>query len=393
MTISGFIKEQLGPIVDEWVEFARTRVPLQHDFTREELADHARVLLLAIAADIEQAQGAQEKHDKAQGNDPENAPEVTRMARDHAAQRFVQGFSFDHLVSEFRALRASVIRRWTKQIDQARPDHLDDLTRFGEAMDQALSESASLYTRKVDDSRNLLLGVLGHDLRTPLGVVHMSASYLLRSDTLDGAQTKAAARILTSADRMSAMVKDILDFTQTAFGVTLPLSPAPADMGELAKTIVVETKTLVPECQVELFTQGELAGRWDGARIGQMLSNLLANAVQHGEKTEPVSVRVTGDGNHVSVEVRNKGAPIPQHAQKTLFLPLRQAPTAEGERRAGSSGLGLGLYITREIAVAHGGSIEVASNADRTTFTARLPRTPPPWKDRRSGASRGGKQS
>ena len=164
MSISGFIEDQIGSIVDEWVEFARTKVPLPQDFTREELADHAKVLLLAIAADIRQEQGAQEKHDKSQGNDPDNAPEVTRMARDHGAQRFDQGFSLDHLVSEFRALRASVIRRWTKQIDQPRRDHLDDLTRFGEAMDQALSESASLYARKVDDSRNLLLGVLGHDL-------------------------------------------------------------------------------------------------------------------------------------------------------------------------------------------------------------------------------------
>lgn len=98
---------------------------------------------------------------------------------------------------------------------------------------------------------------------------------------------------------------------------------------------------------------------------------------------------MTGDGSHVSVDVRNKGTPISQNAQKTLFLPLRQPPSAEGERRAGSSGLGPGLYITREIAVAHGGSIEVASNSEGTTFSARLPRVPPLSKDRRSGGSHG----
>jgi signal transduction histidine kinase len=240
MNISDFTEHQLGPIIDEWVQFARTRVPPSHEFTREELADHAKTLLLAITADIRQTQGAQARHEKSQGNIPSNAPEITRMARDHAVQRFDQGFSFDHLVSEFRALRASVIRRWTKQVQQPTHDDLDELTRFGEAMDQALSESASLYSQKVDDSRNLLLGVLGHDLRTPLSVVHMSAGYLLRTDKLDGAQTKAAARILTSSERMSVMVKDILDFTQTAFGVTLPISPSPADMGALARSIMAE---------------------------------------------------------------------------------------------------------------------------------------------------------
>lgn len=384
MNISEFTEQNLGPIVDEWVEFARTRVSPAQYFTREELADHARVLLLAIAADMRQTQGAQARHEKSQGDHPANAPEITRMAQDHASQRFEQGFSFDHLVSEFRALRASVIRRWIGLIEQPNHQHLEELTRFGEAMDQALSESASLYSKKVDDSRNLLLGVLGHDLRTPLGVVHMSASYLLRMDTLDGMQTKAAARILTSSERMSAMVKDILDFTQTAFGVTLPISPAPGDLGDLAKTIAGEVTTVFPECRIELALEGVLTGRWDAARIGQMLGNLLTNAVQHGDKSEPVTVRVIGNVEDVLVEVGNKGSPLTAEAERTLFLPLRQAPTAAGERRAGSSGLGLGLYIAREITAAHGGAIAATSDADGTTFSVRLPRTPPVSKDRRA---------
>lgn len=238
MNIADFTDQQLAPIVEEWVGFARTKVPTSHDFTDEELADHARVLLQAITADMREHQEALARHDKSQGNQPGNAPDITRIAREHATQRFEQGFTFDHLVSEFRALRASVIRRWVQQSEQPGRGELEELTRFGEAMDQALSESASLYAKKVEDSRNLLLGVLGHDLRTPLGVIQMSATYLLRTDALDGAQTKAVARILTSSERMTAMVKDILDFTQTAFGVTLPLSPSPADMGSITRAIV-----------------------------------------------------------------------------------------------------------------------------------------------------------
>ena len=205
MDIDKFIKEQVDAIVDEWVEFARDGLPASHGFTHEELADHARVLLIAISEDIRQMQGMQAKHEKSQGNRPDNAPAITRIARAHAVQRFDQGFSFDQLVSEFRALRASVIRRWTTQLGAASREDLDDLTRFGESMDQALSESTCLYSRKVDDSRNLLLGVLGHDLRTPLGAVHMSAHYLLRTDTLTGGQTKAVARILTADEKMTLL--------------------------------------------------------------------------------------------------------------------------------------------------------------------------------------------
>ena len=384
MQIGDFIEQQIRPIVEEWVEFAHTRLSPSHEFTREELADHARVLLLAIAADMKQTQGAQATRDKAQGNKPNNAPDITRIAESHAAQRFDQGFSLDDLISEFRALRASVIRGWTKQLQQPQPENLEQLTRFGESMDQALSASASLYSKKVDDSRNLLLGVLGHDLRTPLGVVHMSAHYLLRADTLTGAQMKAVARIVTAAERMRGMVKDILDFTQTAFGVALPITPAPADFGDITENIVAEVAALHPDSRIDLVREGVLTGRWDADRVGQMLANLVANAVQHGASGEPVVVTVDADADAVRVQVRNGGVPIPADARENLFSPLRQKPTTEQERSPGSSGLGLGLYITKEIALAHGGTVVATSNQEGTTFTVRLPRTPPLAADRRA---------
>lgn len=384
MDIGDFIEHHVEAIVDEWVKFAHTRLPPAHEFTREELADHAKLLLGTIAEDMKQAQGAQAKHDKSQGNQPENAPKLTRIAGNHAAQRFDQGFSVDDLLSEFRALRASVIRRWTKQVPNPSHEDLEDLTRFGESMDQALSASVTLYSKKVDDSRNLLLGVLGHDLRTPLGVVHMSAQYLLRADTLTGSQTKAVARVVTAADRMRAMVKDILDFTQTAFGVALPITTATADLQDITQNIVGEISSLHPDTRIELACSGDLVGRWDAARVSQMLANLLANAAQHGASNEPVRVMVEGTPDSVSVEVSNAGRPIPTEARENLFSPLRQKPTAEGERRPGSSGLGLGLYISREIAQAHGGTISVKSDAEATTFTVNLPRTPPLAADRRA---------
>lgn len=384
MNISDFIEQHVEPIVDEWVEFAQSRLSASHELTRAELADHARVLLLALAADMNQSQGAQAKHEKSQGNKPENAPRITRVAEGHAEQRFDQGFSLDDLLSEFRALRASVIRRWTKELPKPRVQDVADLIRFGESMDQALSASASLYSKKVDDSRNLLLGVLGHDLRTPLGVVQMSAQYLLRADTLTGAQTKAVARVMTAADRMKVMVNDILDFTQTAFGVALPITPGAADFGEITTSIVGEISALHPDTRIELSCAANLEGRWDAARVGQMLANLLANAAQHGAAGEPVIVVVDGDKDAVRLQVSNAGPPIAAETRENLFSPLRQKPAAEADRRAGSSGLGLGLYITKEIAVAHGGTVVVSSDHEGTFFTVRLPRTPPLAADRRA---------
>lgn len=374
MNISDFIEQQVDPIVVEWVEFARSRLPATQELSFEELADHAKVLLIAIAAEARTSQGAQRRHDKSQGNAPENAPDITRIAREHAKQRFQQGFSLDQLVAEYRALRASIIRRWTETLQEVSRESFEELARLGESMDQALTESASLYATKVDDSRNLLLGVLGHDLRTPLGVVHLTANYLLRADTLDGAQTKAVARILTSAQRMKDMVNEILDFTQTALGIPLPVSPAPAHLGEIAFDIAAEVGTLHPDSRFEVTCDGDLQGSWDGARIGQMLSNLLTNAVQHGDSGKPVIVRVTGEEDAVIVRVQNEGPRIPAEARGTLFKPLRQAADARKDRNAGSSGLGLGLYITKEIAAAHGGSIDVSSGDEGTTFCIRLPR-------------------
>jgi signal transduction histidine kinase len=386
MDISDFTEQQVDQIVAEWVAFARTGVPESQGLTTEELADHAKVLLLAIAADIRRAQGAQQTHEKSQGNATELAPEVTRIARDHAAQRFSQGFSLDHLLAEFRALRASVIRRWMKPADPVTRDGFDQLTRFGESMDQALTESVSLYSAKVQDARNLLLGVLGHDLRNPLGAVYMTAEFLLESGTVKGAQAEAVARILRSAERMRAMVNDLLDFTQTSLGVPMPVSPRPGDLGDLAADIVRELNAIHPDRTITVTREGDLTGSWDPERIGQMLSNLVGNALQHSDGGTPVSVDVAQDGAFGAVRVRNEGAPISEDARKTLFFPLRHVSGERIDKQAGSSGLGLGLYIAREIAVAHGGSIELTCEDGAITFCARLPREP--WSSARSPAHR-----
>jgi signal transduction histidine kinase len=377
MHISELIKQELISVVDEWVEMAPSKQPATYRLSNEELADHARVLLQAMAADVRTYQSTNAGHEKAEGNAPGNAPDITRIARDHAEQRFKQGFVLDDLLSEFRALRASITRRWAGQLEHTAGDAVNELSRFDEAMDQALAGSVSLYSTRVDDARNLLLGVIGHDLRTPLGVVSMTSDYLLKAGALGQGNSDALGRIFRAAERMKSIVDDILDFTRTALGVSLPVTLAPANMGDIVEQIASEVSAVYPGSQVEVSRDGELTGQWDAARVAQLLSNLIANAVQHGEDGKAVSVRVRGDRNEVVLRVHNDGPPIPEETMRTLFTPLRQTWSMEAEKHSGSSGLGLGLYIAREIAVAHGGSIDVSSDVRGTAFLVRLPTRPP----------------
>lgn len=375
MTLAELIARHVDDIVGEWEHFARTTIPPAFDLSPEELRDHARLLLLAVATDLQTVQGDADKHDKSRGELPNNSPEITKTAHLHAQHRFVQRFTLDQMLSEVRALRASVLRRWVDKCTHFDLETVEELIRFGEAMDQALTEAVAFFGAKVDQSRGLLLGALGHDIRTPLGAIRMSGQLLERTPGLDERQSKAVQRIISSSDTMRTMVDDLLDFTQTSLGTRLPVNRAPCDIEAVCTEVIAELEALHPERKIHLECDGGLTGEWDAGRVGQMISNLVRNAIQHGNPELPVTVTAKGCMNEVTIEVHNEGRPIGVQSRGTLFEPMGQVSDVGGDRHSGSSGLGLGLYIAREIAVAHGGSLAVASTQeDGTTFTARLHR-------------------
>ena len=375
MTLAELIRREVDDIVREWEQFARTSIPPAEHLSPTELRDHARLLLLAVATDLQTPQDDADKHDKSRGDLPNNSPEITKTAHVHAQHRFEQRFTLDQMLSEIRALRASVLRRWVDQCSQFSPEAVDELIRFGEAMDQGLTESVVFFGAKQDQSRGLLLGVLGHDIRTPLGAIRMSAQLLERTKGLDERQSKAVQRVINSSDTMRKMVDDLLDFTQTSLGTRLPITPVPCDLKAVCTEVVAELEALHPQRKIQLEFDGDLGGNWDAGRVGQMVSNLVSNAIQHGDPELPVTVTVKGGPNDVTIKVHNKGRPIRAESLGKLFEPLAQTKDFGGDRHSGSSGLGLGLYIAREIAIAHGGSIDVASSEqDGTMFTARLHR-------------------
>jgi signal transduction histidine kinase len=380
VNLADFIDDQRESIVEEWAEFARTCIDAARTLSATELRDHAKLILQHVAADMKQPQNEDEKHRKSRGTLPGNAPELTAAARADAEQRLHQGFSLDDVIAEYRALRASVLRRWMGALPTPQADTLQQLVRFNEAIDQAVAEAVSWYTQKVEESRAVTLGILGHDLRNPLGSAGSSAQYLLMSEGLSSSQTRAAARIRASTSRMSEMVNDLLDFTRTQLGGTLPVRPEPTDLDRVCHDVVAELQAFHPDRVLTLRCSGDLKGHWDASRMAQLLSNLASNALQHGEADKPVAVCARGDGNEVSLHVHSHGPGVTPSALPLLFDTAMRPTVREAERREGSSGLGLGLYIVREIAKAHGGEVRVESPADDgggTTFIVQVPRRPP----------------
>jgi PAS domain S-box-containing protein len=226
--------------------------------------------------------------------------------------------------------------------------------------------------------RELFIGMLGHDLRNPLGAITTGAELLTArgqrnpGERLDESSRKIVARISRSASRMARMIDQILDLARLNAGTGIPVERQPMDLADVCAAVIDELQALHRDRVIEVRYLGESAGSWDPDRLCQMLSNLIGNAIVHGDPGEPVRVLVTQEQAHVVVRVHNMGPPIPPEEIPTIFEAFRRAQA--GRPVPGDKGLGLGLYITKEIVAAHGGTIDVRSTADGgTTFRVRLP--------------------
>jgi len=372
--LADFIAKNSEAILTEWVRFASTSGPAGNEMDLDDLRDHALAMLKNISADLRTPQTDAEQEAKSKGNSDSDPRGPDTAAEVHGAGRAESGFTLGEMVSEFRALRASVIRLWTKECGSLTGDDLEDLMRFNEAIDQMSAESITRYTQDLDHSKEMFLAILGHDLRTPLGAVIMSSQFMLDTGELKEPHLTLMTRVLRSARRMNQMVGDLLDFTRSRLGTGLPIAPVAMDLARVASHAVEEMASAHPKSKLELHTSGELRGDWDAARISQLLSNLLANAVQHGSPTTAIDVKVQGETKQVVLQVHNHGPVIPPAELPGIFNPLKLLKPGETPRSS-SNNLGLGLYIAERIVTAHEGTIEVSSSAEAgTVFTVRLPR-------------------
>ncbi|HVE83156.1 MAG TPA: MEDS domain-containing protein, partial [Myxococcales bacterium] len=237
---------------------------------------------------------------------------------------------------------------------------------------RAESERARLVAelQRTVHFNELFTAILGHDLRNPLNAMMTSAELALRR-TGDEVVTRPLQRVLSSGKRMAAMIGQLLDFTRARQG-GLPLERQVVDLHAVAEEVRAEVEAAHPGRQIQVRAEGDLRGRWDRARLAQALSNLISNAVQHGQPDAPVVVSLDGGSPHsVRAEVQNQGV-IPPELLPEIFKPFRGA---EQPRSGASPGLGLGLYITEQVVRAHRGDIAVASSVGAgTLFTVWLPR-------------------
>jgi signal transduction histidine kinase len=372
--LSRFIRDNIEPILAEWETFARS-LPGGDTMDVVALRDHAKEMLVVIAADLERPQSDRMQDEKARGEHDAAEPRSATAAQQHGTGRASSGFTIGHMVAEFRALRASVTRLWLADDAGGARTDLTDLIRFNEAIDQAIAESVLRFSEAVAETQERFLAILSHDLRTPLGAIITSTRFMLDVGELAEPYRTLIARASSSARRMNQMVLDLVEFTRTRLDDAIPIVRAEVDARRLVHDVVVEISASYPESTVHIETGGDLKGTWDGDRLTQALTNLVGNAVQHGAAGTPIRVSARGLADEVILAVHNEGPVIPADEQAAIFQ--------EGHRVAGGSAgvdrrhQGLGLYIVERIVAAHGGTVSVRSSTEEgTTFTVRLPRRP-----------------
>jgi PAS domain S-box-containing protein len=227
--------------------------------------------------------------------------------------------------------------------------------------------------KRADAFRRSVLGVVGHDLRNPLSAILGYARLLARGENLDERQRGMLARIEASTSKAARIVGDLLDVTRLESTRAMPIDLRAARLDELCAAVVEEVAAVHGERVIRIEGHGEPALECDPDRLGQLLSNLVVNALRYGAADRPVTVEWTARAEAITLVVHNWGAPIPPALREHIFEPFRRG--AQPSARGPSGGLGLGLYIASEIARAHSGEIAcTSSEAEGTAFTVRLPR-------------------
>ena len=240
------------------------------------------------------------------------------------------------------------------------------LEHTGLAIEAAIRSETERATTQFHEQ---MLGIVGHDLRNPLAALTIGIE-LLRAGNLDPERQAVLGRLENSARRMTAIVEQLLDVTRARLGTGIPVNRQPLCLRPLIASVLDELRLAYRSTAFELHGD-DIEGMWDGDRLGQVISNLASNAAQYGKPGGPVTVELSSAGDFATIAIRNpiREAPIPKELLDTLFDPFRR-----GRSREHPEGLGLGLYIVREIVSAHGGTIDVTSNAMETAFRISLPR-------------------
>jgi signal transduction histidine kinase len=374
MRLSEFIERNVEAIVSEWEAFARATIGPAQTMSRLALRDHAAQILRAIATDLRTPQTETDRQLKSQGLAPPMESETS--AATHGVLRQIVGFDLVELAAEYRAVRATVLRLWKAQSKTVSADAIEEVSRFNEAVDQALAESIASYSDRVAASRDTFLAVLGHDLRSPLAAV-TSALNLLGKPQLELEKREQILRMAKrSAASMAQMITDLLEYTRTRLGRGIEIVPTDGDFAALCREVFEEVQAAHPDREFIAHLPSSCAARFDAPRMRQVLSNLFSNAVQYGDPASPIVLTLAQEGSDTTFAIGNQGKPIAPDALQVIFDPLVQIPAEDGDNTRLTTSLGLGLYIVHEIVIAHGAAISVSSSeVEGTEFKVRLAST------------------
>ena len=349
--VAEFLRNEKDRLVEQWEDEFRRELPgLQH-MTRPVLVDHLPELLEALAAWIEG------KTDRAHRG-------FQALVEGHALQRLGYAVGLETLMREYAKVRLVIMRELLGV-----PGRRESMLLLHEGMDRAITAAIDRYSQRREEVRARFISILGHDLRDPLSTVKISTDVLARSGNLAEDQHRILSRMTRACDRMQRMVGEVLDFARGHLGGGIPANPALHDLTEICRTVVDEAAATHPDRRIVLEAKGDLRGPFDRDRVTQALGNLVGNALEHTRESVELAAYETEDREHVITTVTSHGAAIPPELQARLFDPF-----ARGDDSVARHGLGLGLYIVHQIALAHGALIDLSSDEAATTFTIRWPR-------------------
>jgi sigma-B regulation protein RsbU (phosphoserine phosphatase) len=271
-----------------------------------------------------------------------------------------------------RTLEGAVAHDIAAFVARDRDRYERELLLSRKRLEEMVAEATTLQA--VANDRALLaeemIGIVSHDLRNPLSSISLGSALLARGELSEG-QQRTLQRVVRSTERANRLIADLLDFTQARIGRALSVSLETIDVHEAVAHAVDELAHVYPGRALRHLREGQGASPADANRLAQLVGNLVSNAMVYGKPDAAVTVTSRIDATSFSIAVHNDGAPIPQEIQTRIFQPMTRGTTASSAARS----VGLGLFIVREIAKAHGGTAAVASSADAgTTFTAVFPR-------------------